>query len=53
MSLNELEELLKKYYPMMEQPTERVIDKVIQYGVAFAEVSVPKWKPADTIIDTP
>ena len=37
---------------MMEEPTERIIGKVIKYGVALAEVSVPKWKPAE-IIDTP
>ena len=35
---------------MMGGPTERVVDKVIQYGVAFAEVGSPKRKATD--IDT-
>ena len=42
MSLSELEVLLEKYCPMMGGPTERVADKVIKYGVAFAEVGSPK-----------
>jgi len=32
---------------MMGGSTERVADKVIKYGVAFAEVGSPKWKPAE------
>jgi hypothetical protein len=40
--LNELEDLLKEYSPMMGTPTERVVDKAIKYGAVFAEVSSPK-----------
>jgi len=38
-SLKELEGLLEGYPPMMDGPTERVVDKAIKYGAAFAEVS--------------
>ena len=44
--LHELEGLVKEYSPLMEKPTERVVDKAIKYGVAFAEVSPTTWKPA-------
>ena len=40
-----LEELLKEYSPMLGASTERVVDKAIKYGAAFAEVSSPKWQP--------
>ena len=36
--LKELEELLKEHSPMMNAPTERVVDKAIKYGAVFAEV---------------
>jgi len=42
-SLKELEGLLEKYSPMMDEQTERVVDKVIKYGAIFAEVSSPIW----------
>jgi len=42
--LEELEGLLKEYSPMMEAPTERVVDKAIKYGAIFAEVSSSKEK---------
>jgi len=29
---------------MMDAPTERVMDKAVKYGAAFAEVSSPMWK---------
>jgi hypothetical protein len=45
-SLQELEALLDKYPPLMSGSTERVLDKVIAYGVVFAEVSSPVWEPA-------
>jgi len=43
---NELQELLNEHSPMMDAPTERVVDKAIKYGAVFAEVSSPKWQPA-------
>jgi len=45
-SLKELEGLLDKYSPLMDGPTERVVDTVIKYGVAFAEVGPSIWTPA-------
>ena len=39
----ELEGLLKEHSPMMDGPTERVVDKAIKYGTVFAEVGSPKW----------
>jgi hypothetical protein len=44
LSLKELEGLLETYSPMMDGPTERVVDKAIKYGTAFAEVSPPIWR---------
>jgi len=44
--LEELEELLKEYSPMMGATTERIVDKAIKYGTVFAEVRPPKWEPA-------
>jgi len=44
--LKELEGLLKEHSPIMDAPTERVVDKAIKYGTVFAEVSSPKWQPA-------
>ena len=41
MSLHKLEELLSVYSPLMSGSTERVLEKVIKYGAAFAEVSSP------------
>jgi len=46
LSLKELAGLLDKYPPMMDAPTERVVDKVIKIGAVFAEVSPPTWTPA-------
>ena len=49
--LEELEELLKGHSPMMDAPTERVVDKAIKYGTVFAEVSSPdgsQWE-TDTV----
>jgi len=43
--LKELEELLKERAPMRDASTESNVDKAIKYGVVFAEVSSPKWKP--------
>jgi len=43
--LEGLEGLLKEHSPMMDAPTERVVDKAIKYGAVFAEVSPPKGKP--------
>jgi hypothetical protein len=40
-SLQELEELLDKYPPLMSGSTEKVLDKAIAFGVVFAEVSPP------------
>jgi len=40
-SLHELEGLLKKYFPLMDGSTERALDKIIKYGIVFAEVSSP------------
>jgi len=40
--LKELEGLLKEHSPMMDAPTERVVDKAIKYGTVFAEVSFRK-----------
>jgi hypothetical protein len=45
-SLQELEGLLDKYPPVMSGSTERVLDKVIAYGVVIAEVSSSTWEPA-------
>jgi hypothetical protein len=42
--LIKLEGLLKEHSPMMDDQTERVVDKAIKYGAVFAEVSSPKWK---------
>jgi hypothetical protein len=39
--LHKLEELLDEYSPLMPASTERALDKAIQYGVVFAEVSSP------------
>jgi len=44
--LNELQILLNEHSPMMDAPTERVVDKAIKYGAVFAKVSSPKWQPA-------
>ena len=44
--LKKLEELLKEHSPMMDAPTERIVDKAIKYGAVFAEVSFPGWYPA-------
>ena len=44
--LQELEELSKQYSPLMDSTTEKVLEKVIQYGSVLAEVSSPIWKPA-------
>jgi len=38
LSVKELEVLLEKYSPMMDAPTERLVDKFIKYGTVFAEV---------------
>ena len=40
--LEELEGLLTEHSPMMDAPTERVVDKAIKYGAVFAEVSSPQ-----------
>ena len=45
-SLHELEGLLVKYSPLMSGSTERVVDKAIEYGALFAEVSLTMGKPA-------
>jgi hypothetical protein len=45
-SLQELEGLLERYPPLMSGSKEKVLDKVIAYGVVFAEVSSPIWEPA-------
>ena len=45
-SLHKLEDLLKNYSPLMSDSKERVLDKVIQYGAAFSEVSSPRRKRA-------
>ena len=45
-SLYELEALLGKYSPLVDAMTERALDRVIQYGVVFAEVSSPRRKHA-------
>ena len=44
--LHELEGQLEKYSPMMGGLTERVMDTVLKYGVAFAEVRPARWEPA-------
>ena len=44
-SLHELEGLLEKYSPMMDGLTERVMDRVINYGVVFADVRPARWEP--------
>jgi len=31
---------------MINGPMERVVDRIIKYGVAFAEVSSPMWNLA-------
>ena len=49
-SLHKLEELLKDYSPLMKESTERVLEKVIQYGAAFSEVSFPIRKRQDVDI---
>jgi hypothetical protein len=41
MSLYKLEELLKDYSPLMNDSTERAVEKVMKFGVAFSEVSLP------------
>jgi len=41
LSLDKLEELLKDYSPLMNGSTERILEKVVQYGAAFSEVSSP------------
>ena len=41
LSLLKLEELLNDYCPLMSEPTERVLEKAIKYGAAFAEVCSP------------
>jgi hypothetical protein len=43
--LKDLEELLKEHSPMMDAPTERVVNKAIKYGAVFAEVSSPMRMP--------
>ena len=45
-SLHELEGLLVEYSPLMSGSTEMVVDKAIQYGAVFAEVSPTICKPA-------
>jgi len=39
LSLHELEGLLEEYAPMMSGLIEKAVDKAIQYGAAFTEVS--------------
>ena len=39
--LQELEELLKQYSPLMDGTTEKVLEKIIQYGSVLAQVSSP------------
>ena len=46
LSLQKLEELLKNYSPLMSESTEKVVEKVIQYGAVFSEVSSPIRKRA-------
>jgi hypothetical protein len=44
--IKDLKELLREHSPMMDAPTERVVDKAIKYGAVFAEVSSPVRIPA-------
>jgi hypothetical protein len=48
-SLQELEGLLDRYPPLMSGSTERVLDKVIAYGVVFAEVSFSHMGTSKTL----
>ena len=41
MSLQQLEGLLEEYSPMINELTERAVDRAIRYGAAFAEVIYP------------
>jgi len=43
LSLHKLEELLSDYSPLMSESTERVLEKTIKYGAAFAGQSSPSW----------
>ena len=45
-SLHELERLSGEYSPLMSRSTERVVDRAIEHGAVFAEVSPTMWKPA-------
>ena len=40
-SLHELEVLLKEYSPLMSGLIEKTVDRAIEYGAVFAEVSSP------------
>ena len=42
-SLQELEELLEKYSPLMSGSIEKFVDMTIKYGAVFAEVGCPKF----------
>jgi len=39
--LKKLEGLLKEYSPVTDARTERLMERAIKYGSAFAEVSYP------------
>ena len=41
LSLQQLEELLEEYSPMMSDSTEKAVDRAIKYGAVFAEVVCP------------
>ena len=41
LSLHELEGLLKEYSSLMDNLTEKAVDRVIKYGAVFAGVSSP------------
>ena len=52
MSLQQLEELLEEYSPMMSESTEKVVDRAIKYGALFAEVGCPISTWNEQEIDT-
>jgi len=46
LSLQKLEGMLKQYSPLMGESTERALEKIVKFGVAFSEVRSPICKLA-------
>ena len=48
-SLLRLEGLLKDYSPLMNESTERTLEKVMKFGAAFSEVSASQMETDETL----